>query len=93
MIGSLLSLPFTNPRFLLFSYAAPDAKVAVMGLAQAQHRAIVDAIRTREPLRAEVLMREHGLLPVQTLRNILADAERMKRLPSRALLDLSTAAP
>ena len=57
-----------------------------VGLAQAQHRAILEAIEAREGTRAEALAREHARLAKQNLKLALGDAARLASVPGNALI-------
>jgi GntR family transcriptional regulator, vanillate catabolism transcriptional regulator len=78
------------------SFASPSAFVMIQGqlptgrdsfvIAQAQHRAVVDAIVDREGARAEALMREHARIAHGNLRNALRDQQTLARIPGASLI-------
>jgi GntR family transcriptional regulator of vanillate catabolism len=49
-------------------------------IAQAQHRAVVEAIENREGARAEALMREHARIAHRNLRLALQNQKALSRL-------------
>jgi GntR family transcriptional regulator of vanillate catabolism len=62
------SIPFASPRLVILSKLAENTIVA-----QAQHRAILDAIGNREGARAEGLVREHARFARHNLEFALAE--------------------
>ena len=80
------TLPFASPNgFVLARSTGPDARDALV-VAQAQHRAVLDAIRRREGARAESLMREHARNAHANLRAALADHGSWQRVPGASLI-------
>jgi GntR family transcriptional regulator of vanillate catabolism len=80
------TLPFASPNgFVLARSTGPDARDALV-VAQAQHRAVLDAIRHREGARAESLMREHARNAHANLRAALADHGSWQRVPGASLI-------
>jgi GntR family transcriptional regulator of vanillate catabolism len=80
------TLPFASPNgFVLARSTGPDARDALV-VAQAQHRAVLDAIRQREGARAESLMREHARNAHANLRAALADHGSWQRVPGASLI-------
>lgn len=61
------SIPFSSPKLVILSKAAEGTIIA-----QAQHRAILDAIGNREGARAESLVREHARFARHNLEYALA---------------------
>ena len=62
------TLPFASPNgFVLARSTGPAARDALV-VAQAQHRAVLEAIQRREGARAESLMREHARIAHDNLR-------------------------
>lgn len=79
-LAKALALPFASPSgFVKVQAAAPDA-YQVLVVAQAQHRAVVDAIERREGARAEALMREHARIAHRNLENALRNQSALSRL-------------
>lgn len=80
------ALPFAGPSALVFG----DAEAAVTGrmglLALEHHRALVEAIATREGTRAEALAREHSRVSRRNLERALADRNLLDRLPGGSLI-------
>jgi GntR family transcriptional regulator, vanillate catabolism transcriptional regulator len=80
------TLPFASPNgFVLARATGPDARDALV-VAQAQHRAVLDAIQRREGARAESLMREHARIAHANLRAALADHRTWLQLPGASLI-------
>jgi GntR family transcriptional regulator of vanillate catabolism len=80
------TLPFASPNgFVLARSTGPDARDTLV-VAQAQHRAVLDAIVRREGARAESLMREHARIAHQNLREALQSHQSLQRLPGASLI-------
>ncbi|MBX3619760.1 MAG: GntR family transcriptional regulator [Rhizobacter sp.] len=80
------TLPFASPNgFVLARSTGPDARDTLV-IAQAQHRAVLDAIVQREGARAESLMREHARIAHQNLREALQSHQSLQRLPGASLI-------
>jgi GntR family transcriptional regulator of vanillate catabolism len=88
-IDALLAVPSLSEEsfggFVLARSTGPDARDALV-VAQAQHRAVLDAIRQREGARAESLMREHARNAHANLRAALADHGSWQRVPGASLI-------
>jgi GntR family transcriptional regulator, vanillate catabolism transcriptional regulator len=86
-IERVTSLPFASPSAFLDKQAdVPAFRRSLYG-AQAQHRAIVDAIAGREGARAEGLAREHARLARVNLEHVLdEDRSLIRRVPALALV-------
>jgi GntR family transcriptional regulator, vanillate catabolism transcriptional regulator len=81
-----ISLPFASPNsFVLVRTSGAKAR-DVLVIAQAQHRAVVEAIRQREGTRAEALMREHARIAQQNLQEALQSHQTLQRLPGAGLI-------
>jgi GntR family transcriptional regulator, vanillate catabolism transcriptional regulator len=80
------TLPFASPNgFVLARASGPDARDALV-VAQAQHRAVLEAIQRREGARAESLMREHARIAHHNLRQAMADHRTWQQLPGAGLV-------
>jgi GntR family transcriptional regulator of vanillate catabolism len=80
------TLPFASPNgFVMARSTGPDAR-DILVVAQAQHRAVLDAIVQREGARAEALMREHARIAHQNLRQALQSHQSLQRLPGASLI-------
>lgn len=80
------TLPFASPNgFVLARSTGPDARDTLV-VAQAQHKAVLDAIVQREGARAEALMREHARIARQNLREALQSHQSLQRLPGASLI-------
>jgi GntR family transcriptional regulator of vanillate catabolism len=86
-IERVTSLPFASPSAFLDKQAdVPAFRRSLYG-AQAQHRAIVEAIAAREGARAEALAREHARLARLNLEHVLdEDRSLIRRVPALALV-------
>ena len=62
------ALPFASPNAFVMERATGPHARDVLVIAQAQHRATLDAIEARQGARAENLMREHARIAHQNLR-------------------------
>lgn len=79
-LAKAMALPFASPSgFVEVQSVARDA-YQVLVVAQAQHRAVLDAIERREGARAEALMREHARIAHRNLENALNDGAMRSRL-------------
>ncbi|GAA5235584.1 GntR family transcriptional regulator [Verticiella sediminum] len=85
-IDKAVRLPFASPSgFVMVQSAGSDAR-EVLVLAQAQHRAVLDAIVHREGARAEALMREHARIALRNLERAFDSHAAMGRLQGGALI-------
>ena len=73
-------------RAMAQAMALPFASPSSFVLAQAQHRAILEAIEAREGTRAEALGREHARLAKQNLKLALGDSALLASVPGNALI-------
>lgn len=86
-IERVTSLPFASPSAFLDKQADVPAFRRSLYDAQAQHRAMVNAIELREGARAEALAREHARLARQNLEHVLdEDRSLIRRVPALALV-------
>jgi GntR family transcriptional regulator of vanillate catabolism len=60
----------------------------VLSIAQAQHRAIVEAISNREGARAESVAREHSRVARTNLENALRHRRLFTQIPGASLIKL-----
>lgn len=80
------ALPFASPNgFIRVQAAAPDALRTLL-IANAQHRAVIEAIAGREGARAEALMREHARIAHRNLQASLANPRVMDLIPGGRLI-------
>lgn len=80
------ALPFASPNaFVLATGEGARSRESLL-VAQAQHRAVVDAIAAREGARAEALMREHARLAGRNLQLALVNHGTLDRLPKASLI-------
>jgi len=86
------TLPFASPNgFVRVGGDQPRSRDSLL-VAQAQHRAVIDAITRREGARAEALMREHARIAQQNLREALQSHRTLHRIPGASLLRRRAAA-
>lgn len=80
------TMPFASPNaFVLQRSTGPGARDLLI-VAQAQHRALLDAIRHREGARAEAIAREHARIARQNLGKVLQSRQALASLPGAALI-------
>lgn len=80
------ALPFASPNgFLRVQAVAPDA-LHTLRVANAQHRAVLEALAAREGSRAEALMREHARIARRNLQATLDDPQIKALLPGASLI-------
>ena len=83
------ALPFAGPNAFVLGVAegAGGARSRESLLvAQAQHRAVVEAIAAREGARAEALMREHARIAQGNLREVLRTPRALPPIPGAGLI-------
>jgi GntR family transcriptional regulator of vanillate catabolism len=80
------TLPFASPNAFVIVQRNDGPERDRLLVAQAQHRAAVQAIVQREGARAEALMREHARHAHQNLADALANHQAFQRLPGAALI-------
>ncbi|MBF9029677.1 GntR family transcriptional regulator [Rhodobacterales bacterium HKCCE3408] len=81
-------LPLSGPSAFLAGQEAVPHFLSSLTIAQAQHRAIFDAIEAGESSRAEAIAREHARLARRNLQDALAEKETMaRRIPGLSLIE------
>jgi GntR family transcriptional regulator of vanillate catabolism len=85
-MAQAMALPFASPSSFVLAQADLPESREILVLAQAQHRAILEAIEAREGTRAEALAREHARLAKQNLKLALGDAALLASVPGNALI-------
>ncbi|MFT0172702.1 GntR family transcriptional regulator [Paraburkholderia mimosarum] len=89
-IEKVATLPFASASaFVVVQSLDPRARETLI-VAQAQHRAVLEAIENREGTRAEALMREHSHIAHQNLRRVLENQRAMTRLIGGNLIRRNT---
>lgn len=83
---TVATLPFASPNAFVLTEATTREGRDVLSIAQAQHRAIVEAISSREGARAESLAREHSRLARTNLENALRHRRLFTRIPGASLI-------
>lgn len=87
-IDQACSLPFASPSaFLNRQYISPELHELFV-ISADQHCVIVDAISSRESMRAEVLTREHARVARRNLENALKNREQLRDLAGAKLISL-----
>lgn len=79
-------LPFASPNGFVLVQATGARARDTLVVAQAQHRAVVDAIVRREGARAEALMREHARIAHANLRDALQSHRTLQMVPGANLI-------
>jgi GntR family transcriptional regulator of vanillate catabolism len=80
------ALPFAGPNaFVLVTAEGARSRESLL-VAQAQHRAAVEAIAAREGARAEALMREHARIAQDNLREALKSPRTLPQIPGAGLI-------
>lgn len=86
-LARVTKLPFASPTAFIHERSGDAAFQRSLITAQAQHRAIVDAIAKREGSRAETVAREHSRLARQNFEDALASRPAaIRNVPSLALV-------
>lgn len=85
-LARVMKLPFALPNAFVTAQAQMPEIRASLVVAQAQHRAIVDAIELREGGRAEALAREHARLARNNLDVVIEDRNLITKVPGLALI-------
>ncbi len=84
------SLPFASPSAFVMgsdNEGGPDRALRSLIVAQAQHRALMQAIRRREGARAEAIAREHARIARGNLEaSLVADPDVSGGMPGMALI-------
>jgi GntR family transcriptional regulator of vanillate catabolism len=83
---AVATLPFASPNAFVMAEAGTKEGRDILAVAQSQHRAIVEAISSREGARAESLAREHSRLARTNLENALRHRRRFTRIPGASLI-------
>jgi GntR family transcriptional regulator, vanillate catabolism transcriptional regulator len=80
------ALPFASPSaFVLAQSLDPQAR-RILGIAQEQHRSVLDAIENREGARAEAIMREHARVSSWNLARVLHSQSTLNLVPGGSLI-------
>jgi GntR family transcriptional regulator of vanillate catabolism len=80
------ALPFASPNGFLRAQAAAPHAFSTLLIANAQHRAIVEALSAHEGARAEALLREHAHIALRNLQITLANPRVMELIPGGRLI-------
>jgi GntR family transcriptional regulator of vanillate catabolism len=85
-IDRAVALPFASPNAFLMGHAQKKEGREIVQMSQFHHRAIVEAITSREPARAEAMAREHSRLARTSLETILRDRQLLLKIPGASLI-------
>ena len=88
-LDGVLSPPFASPSAFLLAQAELPESRQILVVAQAQHRALLEAIEHREGARAESIAREHARLSRENLDVVLAHGEVRGHVRGASLIKLS----
>lgn len=80
------SLPFASPNAFVETQAQLPIARRVLTVAQEHHRAIVEAIASREGSRAEAVAREHARLARRNLEAAIEAGRGLDRVPGASLI-------
>jgi len=80
------TLPFASPNGFVFASALSPRSRDSLVVAQAQHRALLDAIARHEGARAEAIMREHARNALQNFIEALQSHKSLQRIPGANLI-------
>jgi GntR family transcriptional regulator of vanillate catabolism len=85
----VISLPFASPSALVFARSKLPKAAEILIIAQADHRAIVEALENGQGTRAEHLAREHARLSQRNLEIALSDRSILNCVPGGKLIRLA----
>jgi GntR family transcriptional regulator, vanillate catabolism transcriptional regulator len=89
-LNQACALPFASPSAFLLKQQFIESSRELFLVAVDHHRGIIDAIASREGMRAETLMREHARLARRHLNVALSDRELLRSVPGGKLIELLT---
>ncbi len=87
-LEGVVSLPFASPSAFVLAEAELAESREILVIAQSHHRAIVDAIESRQGARAEGIAREHARIASRNLEIVLANREVLERVPGASLISV-----
>ncbi len=90
-LEKIAALPFASASSFVMVQSIDPGGHEVLVVAQAQHRAVLEALRKREGSRAEALMREHARIAHRNLNNALENQLAMTKLLGGQLIQRSQA--
>jgi GntR family transcriptional regulator, vanillate catabolism transcriptional regulator len=79
-IDRVATFPFASAGAFVIVQSLDERAREALIVAQAQHRAVLEAIENREGARAEALMREHSHIALHNLRRVLDNQRAMTKL-------------
>lgn len=85
-IEKVTNLPFASASAFVMVQSIDESAREMLLLAQAQHRAVVEAIEQREGARAEALMREHSRIANRNLKIALQNQQAMSQVLGGSLI-------
>jgi GntR family transcriptional regulator of vanillate catabolism len=88
-LSHVKSLPFASPSAMVFPTSVLPMSDQTLAISLEHHRAILDAISTRQGTRAEGLAREHAYVARRVLQITLSDTDALSRVPGGLLINVS----
>jgi GntR family transcriptional regulator of vanillate catabolism len=85
-IDRVMTLPFASASAFVMVQSIEAGAREMLLIAQAQHRAVVEAIENHEGSRAEALMREHAKIAHHNLQSALKNHEALTQLAGGKLI-------
>jgi GntR family transcriptional regulator, vanillate catabolism transcriptional regulator len=89
MLEQANSLPFASPSAMVFPTSMLAASKRTLGVAQEQHRSLLEAIQSKEGSRAEHIAREHARLAWHIFQLALSDDDVLSVVPGEPLINTS----
>ena len=90
-LEQVLLLPFASPNAFVASEPESADWRETLAISLAQHRAIADAIGSREGSRAEAVAREHSRM-ARRIVTLALDAKRRREIPGGSLIRVADVA-
>jgi GntR family transcriptional regulator of vanillate catabolism len=88
-LAQVKSLPFASPSAMVFPTSILPKSEATLAISVEHHRAILEAITTRQGTRAESLAREHAYVARRVLELALSNTDALSRVPGGPLINIS----
>lgn len=89
-LDRVLALPFASPNAFVFSESKSEDRREILLISDYQHRAIAEAIVSREGARAEAVAREHSRMVRRSVTLALQE-ERFGEIPGGSLIRVNKA--
>lgn len=88
-LAQVKSLPFASPSAMVFPTSVLAKSDETLAISVEHHRAILEAITTRQGTRAEGLAREHAYVARRVLELALSNTDALSRVPGGPLINVS----